>query len=302
MPPQRIFRFPVVFHSEGVALIGRLHRNVDNLIDAQPGLAITGSWLTVKEQMPDRYAAEFAALGYTALTFDFAGFGESDGEPRQLEMPARKITDICAAARFLRTLSCIRPARIGHVGICASAQYAAAAIDAGAPIDAFVSIAGWFHDTGTVAAYYGGASGVNTRIGRAAAALQAKNVPSGVPMVPAYESGNDRAGMPMQLDYYSNPSRGAIPQWRNEMHEGTWLYWLTFDGLRTAERLRVPTLFVHGNECVLPDNVKRIHERMPGVKRLVWERGPQVDFYDRPDLVALSVTAADQHLRTTLNA
>jgi len=32
-------------------------------------------------------------------------FGESGGEPRQAEIPAKKIADICAAAEFLSTLS-----------------------------------------------------------------------------------------------------------------------------------------------------------------------------------------------------
>lgn len=302
MSAAKIFRFPVLFHSGGVALVGRIHRNVDNLIDVQPGLLITGSWLTVKEQMPDRYAAELAARGYTVLTFDFAGFGESGGEPRQTEMPIRKVTDISAAAHFLGTLSCIRPAKVGHVGICASAQYAAAAIDAGAPIDALVSIAGWFHDTATVAALYGGPTGVNTRIARATAALENAGAGMKAAMVPAYESGNDRAGMFIPLDYYANPGRGAVPQWRNEMNEATWLYWLSYDGLRPAQRLRVPTLFVHGDECVFPDNVRRIHERMPGPKRLLWRAGAQIDFYDRPDLVALAVAAADEHFRAALRA
>jgi pimeloyl-ACP methyl ester carboxylesterase len=103
-------------------------------------------------------------------------------------------------------------------------------------------------------------------------------------------------------DYYQNPARGAIKQWRNEMAEMTWLYWLSYDWLTTAERLQVPTLFVHGDECALPDNVKRIHSRMPGPRTLVWEKGYQADFYDRPDLVGLAVKAVDEHFRATLTA
>jgi uncharacterized protein len=121
-------------------------------------------------------------------------------------------------------------------------------------------------------------------------------------IVPAYQEGSDRAGMFIPLDYYANPARGAIPQWRNEMSELTWLYWLTFDGLGTAERVHVPTLFLHGDECALPDNVKRIHALMTAPRTLIWEKGFQVDFYDRPDLVALSVEAADRHFRPTLGA
>jgi hypothetical protein len=58
----------------------------------------------------------------TAFTFDFTGFGQSGGAPRQLELPARKIADIAAAADFLSTMSFVREGGVGHVGICASAQ------------------------------------------------------------------------------------------------------------------------------------------------------------------------------------
>jgi len=292
--------YPLVIPSEGATLAARLHRNTDDLFERQPGLVISGSWLTVKEQMADLYAAEFARRGYTVLTFDFAGFGESRGEMPQTELPARKIADILAATRFMQTLACVAAGRVGYVGICASAQYAAAAIDAGAPITSFASVAGWFHDTESVAAFYGGAAGVAKRIEWAEAAIRSRIAGAPQPRVPAYENGNERAGMFIPLDYYGNPARGAIPQWRNEMDEATWLYWLTFDGLRFGERLRSPTLFVHGDECVFPDNVKRIRARMPGPSQLVWEKGFQVDYYDRPDLVTLAANAADQHFRKTL--
>ena len=62
---------------------------------------------------------------------------------------------------------------MGYVGICASAQYALAAIARGARIRSFVSIAGWYHDAGSVASFYGGADGARMRIGRAREALQA---------------------------------------------------------------------------------------------------------------------------------
>jgi uncharacterized protein len=302
MPASAIHIYPFIFHSDGVPLAARLYRNVANLVEPQPAVVVSGSWLTVKEQMPEVYARSLVARGYTVLTFDFAGFGESSGELRQTEVPARKIGDITAAVRFLQTLSCVRADAIGYLAICASAQYAATAIVRGAPIRSFVSVAGWFHDAETVGAYYGGESGMQQRIARATDAVAAQLAGAKPQMVPAYQEGNDRAGMFIPLDYYANPARGAIPQWRNEMSEMTWLYWLTFDGLTTAGRIDVPTLFVHGDECALPDNVKRIHARMTAPRTLIWEKGFQVDFYDRPDLVALSIEAADRHFRPTLGA
>ncbi|RZS44559.1 hypothetical protein EV193_101435 [Herbihabitans rhizosphaerae] len=98
--------------------------------------------------------------------------------------------------------------------------------------------------------------------------------------------------MYFELDYYADPSRGAVPLWRNEMAELSWLYWLTFDGLSAAGRVSTPTLFVHSDDCVLPDNAHTVHNGLAGPKQLVWAEGGQTDFYDRPDHVALAVDAA----------
>lgn len=289
---------PVLIPVHDTLLSGRIYRNTADLSEPQPGLVISGSWLTVKEQMSDAYARRLAARGFTVLTFDFTGFGESQGSWRQTEIPARKISDIAAAARFLSTFSAVRGGRVGCLAICASAQYAAAAIEQGAPIHSFASIAGWFHDTSTVAAYYGGPSGVQARIARATRALSSELSDEKPVLVPAYEPGNDRAAMFIPLDYYANPERGAIPQWRNEMNEASWLYWLGYDGLRAASRLRVPSLFVHGDECALPDNVRAITARLSGA-RVEWHPGFQVDFYDRDPLVDMACEAAYQHFSRT---
>jgi len=290
---------PYLIINGDVPLSARVYRNTDDLLDRQPAVIITGAWLTVKEQMAHHYAQALAARGYTVFTFDFSGYGESGGAPRQLELPARKVADITAAARYVSSLSFVRPG-VGYLGVCGSAQYALAAIAGGAPITSFVSVAGWFHDTASVAPFYGGMDGVNVRIARAHEALAEYQRTGTMPVVPAYESGNDRAGMFFDLDYYGNPARGAVPAWRNEMAEASWLYWLTFDGLTAADRVSVPTLLVHGDDCVLPDNAKAVHDRLGGERELVWAGGAQTDFYDQPEQVGLAVEAADRHFGRTL--
>jgi uncharacterized protein len=73
------YEFPIVFHSQGVPLAGRVFRSVDSLKVRQRGVIAMGSWLTVKEQMATTYARRLAELGHTGLVFDFSGFGESAG-------------------------------------------------------------------------------------------------------------------------------------------------------------------------------------------------------------------------------
>jgi uncharacterized protein len=117
--------------------------------------------------------------------------------------------------------------------------------------------------------------------------------------VPAYREGDDRAGMFLPLPYYASPDRGAVPSWRNEMAELSWLYWLTFDGLRAAAAVPTPSVFVHSDDCVLPDNVRSVASRMPAAD-LVWGSGAQIDFYDQEPQVRFAVDAAAEHFRTHL--
>lgn len=289
---------PYLFLSGDVPLAARVYRNTDDLFVRQPAVIITGSWLTVKEQMAHQYATRLAERGYTVFTFDFAGYGESGGSPRQAEIPARKIADITSAAEYVSGLSYVNPGGPGYLAVCASAQYTLAAIAQGAPIASFASVAGWYHDTASVAPFYGGAEGVALRVGRAREAFDAFLRTGEVRTVPAYEDGNDRAGMFFELDYYASPDRGAVPGWHNEMAEFSWLYWLTFDGLRAAPGVKVPTLLVHGDDCVLPDNARQVGKDTGA--SMVWAAGSQIDFYDQPEQVSLAVDAADEHFRKTL--
>ena len=297
-----VFEFPMVFPADGASLVGRIYRNVDDLVTPQSAVVITGSWLTVKEQMARTYALRLAERGITAFTFDFTGFGQSGGAPRQLELPARKIADIAAAADFLSTMSFVNEGGVGQVGICASAQYALAAIARGARIRSFVSIAGWYHDASSVASFYGGADGTRLRIGRAAAALEAWATSGEVIMMPAYRPNDDRAGMFFELDYYNNARRGAVPEWKNEMAEMSWLFWLTFDGVRSASEVSVPTLMVHSDGCVFPEHAKAVYAALRGPKRLEWTTGSQIDFYDQDPQVSRAVALMAPHFRATLGA
>lgn len=295
-----LFELPIAFPSGGALLTGRLLRNTTDLEQRQIGVVVTGSWLTVKEQMAMLYGRRLATLGYTALVFDFRGFGESAGEPRQAEIPSRKIEDISAAADFLSTSSLVVPDAIGHLAICASAQYTLHAIARGARFAAFATVAGWFHDASSIAPFYGGQQGVRRRMEFARQDLEAYIQRRPRAPAPAYAPGDERAGMYFELDYYANPTRGAVPAWKNEMAPMTWAYWLTLDGMSPAARVGVPTLMVHGPGCVLPDNAKLVYDRLAGPKRLDWLDGDQVDFYDRPVLVDRAVPLVDEWFKAHL--
>ncbi len=112
------------FVSEGDKLAGKLFIPADyKEKDRIPAIIVVGSWITVKEQMASTYGKKLAAEGFATLVFDFRGYGESGGEPRQFESPQRKIQDIKNAVTFLRTVPMVDPDRIGGLGICAGSGY-----------------------------------------------------------------------------------------------------------------------------------------------------------------------------------
>ncbi len=62
----------------------------------------------------------------------------------------------------------------------------------------------------------------------------------------------------------------------------------------------MPTLLVHSDDSVLPDNARKVYDELAGPKQLVWSEGQQIDFYDQPKQVAVAVDAADEHFRSSL--
>ncbi|MEJ7633279.1 alpha/beta hydrolase [Aeromicrobium sp.] len=53
------------------------------------------------------YAERFAAVGYVVVVFDYRGFGDSEGHPRQVLDIRMQHDDWRAALRFTRALSCV---------------------------------------------------------------------------------------------------------------------------------------------------------------------------------------------------
>jgi uncharacterized protein len=290
----------VRFDSHGARLTGRLyHRGGQGL----PGILVTGSWMTVKEQMPAGYAPLLAEAGFAALTFDFRGFGESEGEPREVESPARKAEDLRAAARFLASHARVDRTKVGALAICASAGYAALAARGESDIRSIAMVAPWLHDQAIVRAMYGGEAGVAERLERGRAARARFEQTGQVDYVKAASNTDPSAAMYWEgdaLDYYLNPRRGAVPQWGNRFALMAWPEWLAFDPIAIAGEVRVPTRLVTGDNTATPGGARQFAARMTAPHDLVSLDGTQFDFYDDPRTVRAAASAAIEHLRETL--
>lgn len=287
---------PVSFLAGDIHLAGNLYRPPGPEVERRlPGVAVTGTWNSVKEQMADRYAARLAERGLVALSFDFTGFGLSGGEPREVESPSLKARDIHHAVSFLAAHSSVDPDRIGALAICASAGYAVANAIDDARVAALALVAPWLHDATLVREVYGGEAGVEERI-RAGEAARERYAKTGVvEYVPAVDAANARAAMPMAVDFYLNPARGAVAGWPNRFAVMAWTEWLHFDPIALAPRVNAPTAVVHSEEAAIPDGMRRFYQALPHTKEIVWTGGEQYDFYDHEPTVTFAVDRAVEH-------
>lgn len=89
-----------------------------------PIVVMAGGWCYVKELVQPTYARAFVERGCAALVFDYRGFGDSDGEPRQHIDPWRQIEDRKNAISFAETLDVVDADRIGVWGISYSGGHA----------------------------------------------------------------------------------------------------------------------------------------------------------------------------------
>jgi hypothetical protein len=291
----------VMFESNGQRLVGDLylpesHKSGDKL----PAIVVTGAWTTVKEQMPARYAAELANRGYAALAFDFTGWGQSEGKQRQLESPAVKTADIVAAARYLATRPEVDPTRIGGLGICASAGYMANAVAQSPELRSLALVAPWLHDREIVTTVYGGQEGVAERI-EASRDAQARFERSGeLVMVPA-ASTTDKSAIMQQAPYYTDRSRGLIPEYVNQFNLASWEPWLSYDGIRIAAEIKDPVTIVHSEAAAIPQGARKFYAALRAPRTEIWLDGVgQLDFYDQDEPVRTASDAVAAHFAKTL--
>jgi len=295
---------PVRFDSDGVELVGEVYLPAghDPAVDGPlPGVVVTGTWTSVRQQMTQRYAKKLAAEGLATLSFDYRTYGESGGEPRQIESPQWKARDIANATEFLMSREEVDAERVGGMAICASVMYMAHAIAQGVPLKAFATSAAWLHDPQTVGLVYGGEEGVRARISRGLAARERYRRTGEVEYVPA-ESPDDPDAAMIGVGFYEDPERGNIPEWTNRFAVMQWPEWLTLDGIAPAPAIGVPTVMIHSDGAALPENVRRFHAALSGPKTLCWMEGEHTEFYDGEPLVSHAARAAAGHLKTALGA
>lgn len=294
----------ITFDRDGLTLVGDLFtpEGFDEAGQYQ-AVIVQGSFSSVKELMPGTYAQKFADQGFVALAFDYAHYGESAGEPRQLESPSEKTKDLRAAVTYLTGLSYVQG--VGMVGVCTSAGNAAYLGAVEPRLDALATVAAFLPGPAIFEMLYGGEGGVAGRKAEAADSRRKYEQTGEVDFVPAYSETDQSAinyGPAGSFDYYLNESRGNIPEYRNESALMSLDEFLDFDPVSQASAITTPTMVVHSDESAFPGQAMKLYDAVSGEKELVWADGNHYDYYDSQEQIDNAVANVTRFFRNHLAA
>lgn len=142
---------PVWFTSQGCRLEGNLYTPDDfDPAKRYPALVTCNPAGAVKEHSAGLYSEKLRAHGYVLLAFDNRSWGQSEGFPRYTEDPFLKVEDNKNAATFLSCLDCVDTNRIGILGLCSGAGYAAYTACFDIRLRAVATVAGIFDFAGWI--------------------------------------------------------------------------------------------------------------------------------------------------------
>src|SRR5262245_48599416 len=130
----------VSFYSADTRLAGDVYLP-EGVEGRRPGVVLCCGYTGIKDLYLNDMGARLAAAGYGAMTFDYTGWGKSEGPPLRLA-PYGRVEDTQAALTFLAGQPEVDPDRLGLYGISYGGSTAAftAAIDE--RVRALVSVTG----------------------------------------------------------------------------------------------------------------------------------------------------------------
>jgi alpha-beta hydrolase superfamily lysophospholipase len=107
-------RREVSFFSEGAQIAGELYVPADTQ-ENMPAVVLCHGFAGIKEILLPPYSGRLAENGFVALTFDYRGFGGSEGERGRL-VPVEQMADIRNALTYMQTLKEVDSERIALWG------------------------------------------------------------------------------------------------------------------------------------------------------------------------------------------
>ena len=274
--------------------------------DRTPAFAIIGPIGFVKEQSPIQYAARLARLGYTTLVFDPRHFGETGGEPLQYDSPALKTADLSAAVAFLAQNETVDPARIGVIGVCMGANWAAATAAQDPAVSRVALVVGAYLLRTKMVAGYGGQQGFDDWVASTAPAYEhflATGETDYRPMV-AERMEDSFFNFDVPYAWYSNWVRheplNYRGRWSNQLATvSEHLLW-QHDAEQSFRAMSVPTLVINSTDSATDlATVEHLVGQLRCENQLVVTGDQiQVQFYDDPLTIDIAVDHIESWARS----
>jgi len=248
---------------------------------------ITAAIGQIQEQAPLQYARRLAELGIHAVTFDHRYFGLSDGEPRQLEHPERKVEDIEALAQFIKT-SDLFPgvSKVVTLGICKGGAYSLKAAASCQAIDAFIGVSAFYFDDTSLEA----ASGYKAqRIEQGRKALEKYESTGEVEYLPITHDVRKDAALPYPALHAWYAPWEVTSRWQNRYAVMSDFFIYQLESAPDARGLNKPALIIHANKSTNPQSARDVFALIPTDRKKLcfYEDGVdfQTNFYERPALI-----------------
>ncbi|MFL6022944.1 MAG: alpha/beta hydrolase [Marmoricola sp.] len=126
------------FLSQGVTCAATVYRPT-RVVEATPVIVMGHGFGAVRALRLPAYAERFSAAGYTVVTFDYRGFGDSAGTPRQVLDVAMQHQDWKAALTFARGLDGVDRSRVVAWGTSFGGGHVISLAGKGEPLAAIIA-------------------------------------------------------------------------------------------------------------------------------------------------------------------
>lgn len=286
----------VHFQSEGLKVVGNLFRPQNSKEEevSSPAILVAGAMTGVKEQVAGQYAERIAKDGYVILALDHRHFGESEGEPRQHEDPAKKLEDFKNAISFISSLKGIDRERIGACGISMGGGYMLQLAAFDRRIKAVSIVASGLNLADTLLEMLGKEGFVNFL--KEFNNARKRHYDTGeVQYIPAVATDNKPAAMigDEPFEYYGT-SRAWSPGWVNRYTTESIENLMSYNAIPYARHVSpTPLLIVHGknDKYCLPKFAQEVYDLADEPKEILWlDTSNHIDLYDNEKYVGPAIS------------
>jgi uncharacterized protein len=295
-----------IFESEGLKVVGNLFRPQNVKEDKSlSAVLVAGAMTGVKEQVAGRYAERIAEAGFITLALDHRHFGESEGEPRQHEDPAKKMEDFKNAVSFMFSLEGIDRERIGACGISMGGGYMLQLAAFDRRIKAISIVASGLNLGDTLSEMLGKEGFVNF-LKEFNKARQKHYETGEVQYIPAVSTDNKPAAMTGDepFEYYGT-SRAWSPGWVNRYTTESIENLISYNAVPYAHHVSpTPLLVVHGrnDKYCFPKFAQQVYNEAGEPKEILWlDTTNHIDLYDNERYVGTAISKILKWFNTYLS-